>query len=195
MSRKSSLIDISKAYEQVLNEMNVGNGQDPQNVLIKNAMPMNQGEENNEIEFVQKTPEQMQQVTSQMDSNREKCSTCENGGCEDEDYDPNLDMAKSEIYNIFKSSEKLMHLMKKSNKMEAWMLSKIIKASDYISSVTNVLEYDEYEKEVQGTCDDFANDMHLITKITSMLNGEGKEVNESILRRIIFNLELIKESK
>ena len=76
--------------------------------------------------------------------------------------------------------------------MEAWVLSKIIKASDYISSVSNVLEYEEYEKEVNQPCADFANDMHLVTKITSMLNGEGREVNESILRRIIFNLELLK---
>jgi len=223
MNRKSSLVDISKAYEQILlNEMNISNGQQPQNVLIKNFVPMNNADEEGVVEYdipTQLSPEQMQQNTSQMDKNRKQCATCGGGGCEEgceecsdgncgeESYgeencedcedgnNPNAEMAKSEVYNILNSAEKLMHLMKKSNKMEAWMLSKIIKASDYISSVSSVLEYDEYEREVNQPCAEFGNDMHLVTKITSMLNGEGERVNEEILKRVIFNLELLKEIK
>jgi len=222
MNRKSSLVDISKAYEQILlNEMNISNGQQPQNVLIKNFVPMNNTDEEGVVEYdipTQLSPEQMQQNAARMDASRKQCATCGGGGCEEgceecsdgnceeesheencEDCEdsgnPNAEMAKSEVYNILTSAEKLMHLMKKSNKMEAWMLSKIIKASDYISSVSSVLEYEEYDREVNQPCADFGNDMHLITKITSMLNGEGREVNESVLRRIIFNLEILKEIK
>lgn len=221
MNRKSSLVDISKAYEQILlNEMNISNGQQSQDVLIKNFVPMDNTDEEGVVEYdipTQISPEQMQQNVSRMDASRAQCATCGGGGCEEgceecsdgnceenreencedceDSGDPNAEMAKSEVYNILNSAKKLMHLLKKSNKMEAWMLSKIIKASDYISSVSSVLEYEDYEREVNQPCADFGNDMHLVTKITSMLNGEGKEVNESVLRRIIFNLELLNEIK
>jgi hypothetical protein len=79
--------------------------------------------------------------------------------------------------------------------MEAWMLSKLVKASDYLLSVKNVMEYDSYEKQVKGPMDDFSNDMIVVSKITNMLNGEGRHVNEKVLRRIIFNLEILKETE
>jgi hypothetical protein len=88
-----------------------------------------------------------------------------------------------------------MSLVGCGNKIEAWMLSKIVKAADYLCAVKNVIEFESYEKNVSKPMDDFSNDMVLISKITSMLNGEGKEVNEEVLKRIIFNLEILKESK
>ena len=143
MNRKSSLVDISKAYEQILlNEMNISGDQQPQNVLIKNFVPMNNTDEEGVVEYdipTQLSPEQMQQNTARMDASREHCATCGGGGCDEgceecadgncgeenneencEDCEdgnnPNTEMAKSEVYNILNSAEKLMHLMKKSNK-------------------------------------------------------------------------------
>jgi hypothetical protein len=37
--------------------------------------------------------------------------------------------------------------------------------------------------------------MIVVSKITNMLNGEGRHVNEKVLRRIIFNLEILKETE
>jgi hypothetical protein len=85
-----------------------------------------------------------------------------------------------------------MHILDESPKMEAWMLSKLVKASDFVSSVKDVLDYDVYEKEVGGCMSDLSNGMHVVGQITSMLNGEGKEVNEAVIKRARFNLELIK---
>jgi hypothetical protein len=238
MSRKSSLTEIAKAYEQVLEEMNIGIPSVGDSVLIKNALsPLKSGEE-------------MANVAISADTNREKCpcegDNCEEGeeniecegedcepnqtenekeeeeesqysmhggcsknckcpscsrksteeDCEDsEDYDvaseSNKDMAKSEIFKINKAAQGLMCVVQKSSKIEPWMLSKLVKASDYLCSVLGVLEYDNFEKEVQIPADDFSNDMHLVSKITNMLNGENRAVNEEVLKRVIFNLEIL----
>jgi hypothetical protein len=216
MTRKSSLLELSKAYEQVLEEMNVGGEQMAQNVLIKNATSPDQDEiefvaaKPEEIETFRKSPEEMQQTANSIDMNREKCPECESGecgqhaqekeeGCEECDYDVqdsgNLDMAKSEIFKIKKYADSIYSLISCGGKMEAWMLSKIVKAADYLCSVKGVVEYDSYEKSFSKPMNSFSNDMALVSKITSMLNGEGKEVNEEVLKRIIFNLEILKESK
>lgn len=213
MTRKSSLIELSKAYEQVLMEMNLGTAQPPQNVLISNP-----NQEDEEIQFTApaipenpQSAEQMANIVNSADMERGKCP-CETGNCqqqeipEDEEenceecegnshHNDNLDMAKSEIYSIKKTADMLLSLVDCSTKMEAWMLSKLVKASDYLSSVKNVMEYDSYEKHVKEPMDDFSNDMIVVSKITNMLNGEGRHVNEKVLRRIIFNLEILKETE
>ena len=72
MSRKSSLTEIAKAYEQVLEEMNIGIPSVGDSVLIKNALsPLKSGEE-------------MADVAISADTNREKCP-CEDGNCEEEE--------------------------------------------------------------------------------------------------------------
>jgi hypothetical protein len=213
MTRKSSLIELSKAYEQVLMEMNLGTAQAPQNVLITNP-----NQEDEKIQFtapaIPENPQSAQKMANTVNSadmKREKCP-CKTGNCqqqeipEDEEEDceecegnshhnDNLDMAKSEIYSIKKTADMLLSLVDCSTKMEAWMLSKLVKASDYLLSVKNVMEYDSYEKQVKGPMDDFSNDMIVVSKITDMLNGEGRHVNEKVLRRIIFNLEILKETE
>jgi hypothetical protein len=205
MSRKNSLTEISKAYMQILQEMNIANTQDPQNVLIKNfPQPLEQGDAS--INFTAAAPlqsaEDMANVANNIDANRQECGECEDGNCppeegEEEDCmshdNGNLDMAKSETYKIQKYAEAILALIPCSGKMEAWMLSKLVKAADYLCSVKGVLEYDNYEKAVMKPMDDFSNDMELVNKITSMLSGEGKYVNEEVLKRVIFNLEIIKE--
>lgn len=213
MTRKSSLIELSKAYEQVLMEMNLGTAQAPQNVIISNP-----NQENEEIQFTApaipenpQSAEEMANTVNSADMEKEKCP-CETGNCEQQEipedeeedceecevnshHNDNLDMAKSEIYKIKKTADTLLSLVDCSTKMEAWMLSKLVKASDYLSSVKEVMEYDSYEKHVKEPMDDFSNDMIVVSKITNMLNGEGRHVNEQVLRRIIFNLEILKETE
>lgn len=213
MNRKSSLLEISKAYEQVLLEMNEGIPQAPQNVLITNP-----NQENEEMQFTAPAlPEpdlsddpqaqQMFNVANSIDMKRAQCPECQGGNCPEEGEEGceeceghshnngNLDMAKSEIYKIKKAADALFALVDCSDDMEAWMLSKLVKASDYLCAVKNVMEYDSYEKNVKKPMDDFSNDMIIVSKITDMLSGEGREVNEKVLRRIIFNLELLNEVK
>lgn len=212
MNRKSSLLEISKAYEQVLEEMNLGTAQAPQNVLITNP-----NQENEEMQFTAPAlPEpdlsddpqaqQMFNTVNAIDNKRGQCSKCESGNCPEEGNEENcednmvhdsgnLDMAKSEIYKIKKAADALFGLIDCSDKMEAWMLSKLVKASDYLCAVKSVMEYDSYEKNVKEPMDDFSNDMIIVSKITDMLSGEGKSVNEQVLRRIIFNLEILNEVK
>jgi hypothetical protein len=216
MSRKSSLVELSKEYEKVLMEQNIGIESSAQDTLIKNAHRPYEKEE-------EQSAEQMANLANQIDAKREECPKCKGGNCTDhktisfvapkveentpkvegeedcEECDPNmkahedsnLDMAKTETFKIKKACETLCRAMQGACKVEPWMLAKLVKASDYLCSVANVLEYDNYEKSVEQPAQDFSNDMHLITKITGMLNGEGKEVNEAVLKRAIFNLELI----
>ncbi len=211
MTRKSSLLEISKAYEQVLEEMNIGSQQNPQNVLIKNFPEPLENQEGT-VNFTAAAPlpsaEQMADTVNRMDANKENCPECKSGNCPPEEGEEenceecgdvfdsgNLEMAKSEIFKIKKAADSLFSLIKCGSKMESWMLSKLVKASDYLCSVNTVLEYDSYEKNVSKPFNDFSNDMDLVSKITSMLNGEGISVNEEVLKRVKFNLKLLKESK
>lgn len=204
MSRKSSLIDLRKEYEKVLMEQNIGTPSSAQDVLIKGAL--------------NPSSEEMAAVANEIDARREECPKCKAGQCKDHNVvsfvapkseeaeeedceecdtnmqaheDSNLEMAKSEAFKAKKSINTLCSALQKSCKVEPWMLSKLVKAADYLCSVANTLEYDSIEKEVEQPAQDFSNDMHLISRITGMLNGEGREVNEAVLKRVIFNLELI----
>jgi hypothetical protein len=209
MSRKNSLLEISKAYEQILNEMNIGNPSSAQNPLFNQddeegqSVVINNADDPSQITFTaaapQQSPEEMAAIASAGDQEHQSCPACETGQCahsEEEEHDvydnSNLEMAKSEVYKILKCADDLMHILDESPKMEAWMLSKLVKASDFVSSVKDVLDYDVYEKEVGGCMSDLSNGMHVVGQITSMLNGEGKEVNEAVIKRARFNLELIK---
>jgi hypothetical protein len=205
MTRKSSLLELKKEYEKVLMEQNIGIPSSAQDVLIKGAL--------------NPSSEEMAAVANKIDTQKEECPKCKAGQCKDhnvvsfiapkteeaeeeedcEDCDPNmqahedsnLDMAKSETFKIKKSVDTLCAAIQKSCKVEPWMLAKLVKAADYLCSVANVLEYDSYERAVEKPAQDFSNDMHLISRITGMLNGEGREVNEAVLKRAIFNLEII----
>lgn len=205
MSRKNSLLEISKAYEQILNETNIAIEPSAQNTLLKNTMKpyANAEDEEREISFVatkQQSPDELYNVSQEIDANRGEC-VCDSGKCgeqeEEEDCalkevdDGNLDMAKSEIYKILNYSEEIMGLLQSSQKMEAWMLGKLITAADYLCSVRGVLQYDDFEKNVDSERREFKNDMDVVTKISQMLNGENQYVNEQVLKRAIFNLEVM----
>jgi len=72
------------------------------------------------------------------------------------------------------------------------MLSKLVKASDFVSSVKDVIDYDLYDKEMGRDMSDLSDGMNLVGQITSMLSGECKAVNEAVIKRARFNLEIIK---
>lgn len=114
------------------------------------------------------------------------------------DSESNSDMAKSELFKIMRSANELMNLLQApDSKVEPWQLSKLVKASDYVCAVKGSLEYDSFEKQ----CNDFNDGMNelqsgmgIVSQIKGMLSGEGMEVNEEILRQVIFNIECLLES-
>lgn len=214
MSRKSSLLALREQYELVL-ENTYGDSEEefmdaeqtspsavesqpvqqaPLQPIGSNSADLGyeEEEEMNEIEFIvpkTEVPQAPQRV------NCVKCGE-ENEECECDDGDnDNTDMAKSELFKVMNYVKNIDNCLKSSNKMEAWMLSKIIKAADYLCSVNGVLQYDAHKKNVQEPADDFQNDMNLVSKIGTMLTGESKTVNEEVLKRAIFNLEIIKANE
>jgi hypothetical protein len=110
----------------------------------------------------------------------------------------NSGMSKSEVFKILKASNELMNLLQDENvKVEPWQLSKLVKASDYICAVKGSLEYDSFEKHCKDFNDgmgDLNDGLHLVGKIKSMLSGEDLNVNEEILKQVIFNIECLLES-
>jgi hypothetical protein len=208
MNRKSTLLEISKEYEKILEEMNVGIPSQAQN-----AIPMDEDEnvlirhatDPTRVSFSipKKSPEEMAATAIAGDEMHNDCPQCETGECEQSEEeeecdfsdDSNLKMLKSEIYKISKDSKELMGILNSQPNIDPWMLGKIIKASDYVSSIKDYLEYKTYEKEVGQCMNDLSNGMDLVSQITSMLNGEGKFVNEQVLKRIKFNLEILKENE
>lgn len=119
------------------------------------------------------------------------CSSCE------EHDSQNRDMAKSEVYKIYKNICDLQKALTASDcEIEAWMLSKITKAADYLVAVTNALEYQEFEKlgtEVDDGMSEIGSPV--VIKVRDMLAGEPMGVNEEVLKQIIFNIECLKETK
>jgi hypothetical protein len=118
-----------------------------------------------------------------------------NESCNEVSGEENIDMAKSEVFSIIKTSNDLMNLLANSQKMEPWMLSKLVKANDYISSVKSVLEYEDFENYCAQSQEDIAdvNDgIMVVSKIKDMLAGEDMAVNEQVLKQIIFNIECLK---
>jgi hypothetical protein len=199
MSRKNSLLEISKAYEQILNETNIAIEPSAQNTLLKNTMKPYSQEENEEIQFVvpKQSAEDLYNTSQQIDAKPEcpcdsgKCGEEESEECDVDDHS-NYNMAKSEAFKILNYAQDIMDLLGTKPKVEAWMLAKLVTAADYLCSVRGVMHYDDYEKNVEREVDGLSNDMNLVSKITQMLSGENQRVNEEVLKRTIFNLEVLK---
>jgi hypothetical protein len=115
------------------------------------------------------------------------------------DSESNADMAKSELFNIMRSANELMNILKSPNsKVEPWQLSKLVKASDYVCAVKGSMEYDNFEKhcsDLQTGMQELGDGMQIASQIKNMLAGEGLNVNEEVLRQIIFNIECLLENK
>ena len=75
------------------------------------------------------------------------------------------------------------------------IIAALVKASDFVSSVKDVLDYDLYDKEMSHDMSDLSNGMNLVGQITGMLSGEGRAVNEAVIKRAKFNLEILKNKK
>jgi len=103
-----------------------------------------------------------------------------------------LEMAQIEIENIIQDSEDLLNMMDSMDEEpEAWVLSKITKAADYISSVRDYLQYeDDYDYEdAESEYDDedeMENEMEVEDYLASMTSEdfeadpELKEIFEEI---------------
>jgi hypothetical protein len=112
--------------------------------------------------------------------------------------DSNTDMAKSELYKLVKAGSSLLQMLMEGSciKIEPWQLSKITKASDYICAVKNSIEFDEFEKMAGEMVNDMSElNSPVVSKVKNILAGEPMEVNEEVLKQIIFNIECLKEAK
>ena len=63
-----------------------------------------------------------------------------------EEVDYEGEMAKSELYRLVKNSQELMQMLDDDTQLEAWVQSKITKAADYISSVSQYLDFQAANK-------------------------------------------------
>jgi hypothetical protein len=112
--------------------------------------------------------------------------------------DTNASMARSEVFKISKYADELMNMLKCSDsEVEPWQLSKITKAADYMCSVKNAIEYDEFEKmsgEMNSGLSEMGASSPVVVKVRDMMASEPLEVNEEILKQAIFNIECIKEA-
>lgn len=116
--------------------------------------------------------------------------------CASNSEETNNDMAKSELFSIIKDGSDLLDLIESgSHEISPWMLSKLTRASDYLNSVKKVLEYSNFEKFCSKEDEqDMHSGLRLAHDIQSMLGGEGMEVNEAVLKNVIFNIECLKET-
>jgi len=114
------------------------------------------------------------------------------------DSESNNEMANSEVFNILRSANDLMNILQSSKaKIEPWQLSKLVKANDYVSAVKSSLEYDSFKQhcsDFKAGMEDLSSGMDIVGQIKHMLAGEDLNVNEEILRQVIFNIECILES-
>ena len=76
-------------------------------------------------------------------------SDCGCDDCSDDDYDGELDMARSELLKAAEYATKLFNHLENLDNLEGWTASKITKAADYLSSVYHALEYDNLDADVE----------------------------------------------
>jgi len=93
-----------------------------------------------------------------------------------------LEMAQIEIENVIQDSEDLLQMMDSMDEEpEAWVLSKITKAADYISSVRDYLQFeDDYDYEdAESEYEDDEDEMEVDDYLSSM-NSEDFEVDPEL---------------
>ena len=83
------------------------------------------------------------------------CNDCNN------DYDGELDMARSELLKAAEYATKLFNHLENLDNLEGWTASKITKAADYLSSVYHALEYDNLDADVEDEQDSEDDDLEL----------------------------------
>lgn len=131
-------------------------------------------------------------------ADEEMCGSCEANpcNCNTDGVENNADMAKSEVFKILKAANELMNRLQTVHDIEPWQLSKIVKASDYLCSVSGSVEYNEFEKcqnDLESGMNDINKGMVVVSQIKDMLAGEDINVNEEVLKTVIFNIECLKQ--
>jgi hypothetical protein len=111
------------------------------------------------------------------------------------DVETEGDMAKGELYKLHKDSKDLYNLIGSCGELEPWIFSKITIAASYIQGVKNYLEYDSFKKKGEFNVDTAGHGDMVSMKVKEMLNGESREVLETVLRQAIFNLEALETLK
>lgn len=175
MGKLTDLKHIYETYKQGrINELNIG---------IPDLGPINSPQNT------------LEPIPSQDDEHH--CSACNSSPCScnsAKEEDSNLQMAKSELYSILKSADALMGRLQTASTLEPWQLSKLVKANDYVNSVANTVEYDEFEKtqkDMECGMRDINKGMMVVSQIKDMLAGEDISVNEQVLKSVIFNIECL----
>jgi len=114
------------------------------------------------------------------------------------DEDTNASMAKTEVYKIVKASSELLKMLMNNEctEIEPWQLSKLTKASDYVCAVKESIEFDEFEQMASELNNEImGSSSPVVLKVKDMLASETLEVNEEILKQVIFNIECLKEAQ
>jgi hypothetical protein len=78
-----------------------------------------------------------------------------------DDQDEDGWMAKSELYKLAKDAIALHGMIQDTDNLEPWVQSKITKASDYINSIRNYMEYlsmNEYPQGAPTVVDDLSDE-------------------------------------
>ena len=168
MSRKSELVKLSEAYnEVVVNELSISPAAETTNMVPSTTAP-----------------------TTLKISDTAKPENCEDmSDVSNDESDAN--MAKNELYKLHKGAKELYNIIHEGENLEPWVFSKITLAASYIESVKNYLEYNKCKKEGEFNTEQDAHEFKIVSRIRDMLHGESKEVLESVLRQAIFNLEAI----
>lgn len=122
----------------------------------------------------------------------------EKGEYDDYEEIDGLEMAQIEVENIIQDSEDLLSMMDEMDEEpEAWVLSKITKAADYISSVRDYLEFeDDYDYESDGEEEDdgeygMEDEMEVEDYLSSMQSEEFEDDEE--LKAIFEEVEGLKK--
>ena len=165
MSEKQEVVNLTEAYKKVvvseIQSISPGEG--------RSAVPAPQHTETIAI----KTEDEINPVDSLTDKDTE------------------ADMAKGELFKLNKDSKELYNLISSCENLEPWVFSKITVAASYIQGVKNYLEYDNFKKKGEFSIDKSDHDNMMSLKVKEMLQGESREVLESVIRQAIFNLEAL----
>ena len=176
MNRKSDLISIKEAYDQI-NETSLGLSP----AIDQNVVPSPFGQVNVKVQKVPAKAEECENVTIGSPEGSEDVA-----GPDTEE----TNMAKTELFKIHNYSKKLHDIIERTPDLEPWVFSKITLAGDYLDSILHYLEYKDFESrgKFNGQQDD--HEYKVVSKIRDLLTGENKDTIQKAIREAIFQLEL-----
>ena len=116
----------------------------------------------------------------------------EEGGIDDHE----VDMAKSELYQLAEYAPKLLDLSKNYDELEGWVQAKLTKASDYVSDIYHYLKYEQESKaqnQVEelppapmGGCGAPEIEVDVDEQPAGEMNGEERDgVNDEVIKMLM----------